>query len=60
MYKRNFPQLSLCGLNCGLCPRYHCNGISKCPGCGGKDFNLKHPTCSVVTCNQKHDNVEYC
>lgn len=59
-YKRDYPLFSLCGVNCGLCPRYHTDGGSKCPGCGGQDFHLKHPTCSVITCNQKHDNVEYC
>ena len=21
---------------------------------------MKHPTCAVITCNKKHDNVEYC
>jgi len=21
---------------------------------------LKHPTCAVITCNEKHDKVEYC
>lgn len=59
-YKREYPQFSLCGLNCGLCPRYQTSGASKCPGCGGVDFHLKHPTCAVITCNSKHDNVEYC
>jgi hypothetical protein len=59
-YTREYSLFSLCGVNCGLCPRYHTNGNSKCPGCGGQDFHLKHPTCSVITCNQKHDNVEYC
>ncbi|MCK5197895.1 MAG: DUF3795 domain-containing protein [Spirochaetales bacterium] len=59
-YKRKYPLFSLCGLNCGLCPRYQTDGISKCPGCGGADFHLKHPTCAVITCNKKHDNVEYC
>lgn len=59
-YKRDYPLFSLCGLNCGLCPRYHTKGESKCPGCGGKDFHLKHPTCAVITCNTKHDQVEYC
>jgi hypothetical protein len=59
-YKRKYPLFSLCGLNCGLCPRYQTNGISKCPGCGGPDFHLKHPTCAVITCNKKHDNVEFC
>lgn len=59
-YKREYPLFSLCGLNCGLCPRYHTNGTSKCPGCGGKDFFLKHPSCAVITCCKKHGNIEYC
>lgn len=52
-YKREYSLFSLCGLNCGLCPHYQTNGISKCPGCGGQDFHLKHPTCAVITCNRK-------
>ncbi len=59
-YKREYHLFSLCGLNCGLCPRYQTAGTSKCPGCGGPDFHLKHPACAVITCNKKHDNVEYC
>jgi hypothetical protein len=59
-YKRKYPLFSLCGLNCGLCPRYQTDGKSRCPGCGGEDFHLKHPTCAVITCNKKHDYVEYC
>jgi hypothetical protein len=59
-YKRTYPFYALCGLNCGLCPRYHTDGDSKCPGCGGPDFHLKHPSCTVITCNKKHDNVEFC
>jgi len=30
--QREYPLFSACGLNCGLCPRYHTDGISKCPG----------------------------
>ena len=59
-YTREYPAFSLCGLNCGLCPRYQTDGSSKCPGCGGKDFHLKHPACSVISCSKKHGNVEYC
>jgi hypothetical protein len=59
-YKRKYPLFSLCGLNCGLCPRYQSEGKSKCPGCGEKDFCSKHPTCPVISCNIKHDNVEFC
>lgn len=59
-YIRDYPLFSLCGLNCGLCPRYHTEGESKCPGCGGTEFHFKHPTCSVITCNKKHEQVEFC
>ena len=59
-YKREYPLFSLCGLNCGLCPRYQSEGTSKCPGCGGKDFHLQHPSCTVITCSKKHGDVEYC
>jgi hypothetical protein len=59
-YRRKDPSFSLCGLNCSLCPRFHTEGSSKCPGCGGESFSIKHPTCAVVTCNKKHDHVEYC
>jgi hypothetical protein len=59
-YKRDYPIFSLCGLNCGLCPRYHTDGASKCPGCGGTDFYLKHPSCKVINCNLKRENVEFC
>ena len=51
---------SLCGLNCGLCPRYHTDGPSRCPGCGGPAFYEKHPSCAVINCNLRHDGVEFC
>jgi hypothetical protein len=59
-YKRETPLFSLCGLNCGLCPRHHTEGTSQCPGCGGMDFHLKHPSCPVISCGKKHGGVEYC
>jgi hypothetical protein len=59
-YLRKYPIFSLCGLNCCLCPRYNTEGSSKCSGCGGENFSLQHPTCAVITCNKKHNNVEYC
>lgn len=59
-YNREYPMFALCGLNCGLCPRFQSKSASRCPGCGGQDFVSKHPSCTVITCNAKHDNVEYC
>lgn len=59
-YKREYPLFSLCGLNCCLCPQYHTDGESKCPGCGGENFHLKHPSCPVIKCAREHDNIECC
>jgi hypothetical protein len=59
-YARKDPSFALCGLNCCLCPRFHTDGSSRCPGCGGPDFSSKHPTCAVITCGKKHGPVEYC
>ena len=56
---RENPLFSVCGLNCGLCPRYHTDGSSKCPGCAGEGFSLKHPSCGVLSCCQRK-NVECC
>ena len=59
-YQRQYPLFSACGLNCGLCPRYHTDGTSRCPGCCGEGFFTKHPACGVVSCIQRHDGIEYC
>jgi len=50
---RSYPQFSACGLNCGLCPRYHTSGITRCPGCAGENFLMKHPSCGVLSCSQR-------
>lgn len=55
-YSRPYPQFSLCGLNCGLCPMYHISEESHCTGCGGEG----RPTCEVIRCALGHENVEYC
>lgn len=57
--RRDYPLLSACGLNCGLCPRFHTDGTSRCPGCGGEGFGDKRPPCSVVACCARHD-VQFC
>ena len=56
---RTYPIFSACGLNCGLCPRFHTDGASKCPGCAGEGFLAKHPPCGVLSCSQRK-GVEYC
>ena len=43
-----------------MCPRFYTEGSSKCPGCGGVDFENKHPSCSFITCCVKKKNLEAC
>ncbi len=59
-YERPYPLFSLCGLNCGLCPRYHTSGSSQCPECGGPGFSDKHPSCTVLNCAKRHGCITYC
>lgn len=55
-----YPTIGVCGLDCGLCPRYYTVGTSRCPGCAGPDFSNKHPSCSFTTCCIKKKNLEVC
>ena len=53
-FERKNQLLSLCGLNCGLCPVF----INKnCPGCGGREGNQ---SCKIARCSIEHNRVEYC
>src|SRR5512135_106286 len=54
------PTIGVCGLDCGLCPRYYTVGKSRCPGCGGPGFLDKHPSCSFITCCVKKRRLEAC
>ena len=56
---RKYPEFSVCGLNCGLCPRYYTVGSSRCPGCAGEGFSEVHPACGVLSCAQRR-GLEYC
>ncbi len=57
---KKYPIVGACGLNCGLCPRYYTEGMSRCPGCCGPDFWQKHPGCAFITCCVKQRNLETC
>lgn len=57
---KTYPTIGVCGLDCGLCPRYYTVGTSRCPGCGGPAFSDKHPTCSFITCCVKRRGLEVC
>jgi Protein of unknown function (DUF3795) len=58
--ERKHPTIAVCGLDCGLCPRYYTSGPSRCPGCGGPDFFNKHPSCSLITCCVNKKGLEVC
>jgi hypothetical protein len=55
-----FPTVGCCGIDCGLCPRYHTAGASRCPGCAGLEFFEKHPSCGHITCCVKKRKLEVC
>lgn len=57
---KKYPTVGVCGLDCGLCSRYHTDGKSRCPGCCGPDFFEKHSSCSFVTCAVKQRKLESC
>jgi hypothetical protein len=57
---KKYPTIGVCGLDCGLCPRYYTKGTSRCPGCAGPDFFHKHPSCSFITCCVKKKGLEVC
>lgn len=57
---KKYPTIACCGIDCGLCPRYHTEGKSTCPGCLGSDFFEKHPSCSIITCCVKNKHLETC
>lgn len=53
-FHRENQLISLCGLNCGLCPM-HLNKY--CPGCGGGEGNQ---SCKIAKCSLEHNGMEYC
>ncbi len=57
---KEYPTIGACGLDCGLCPRYYTVGPSRCPGCAGRGFSDKHPTCGFITCCVKDRQLDVC
>lgn len=52
--------IGCCGIDCGLCPRFHTKGDSVCPGCGGINFKEKHPSCGILSCCVIKNGKEVC
>lgn len=51
-FERKNQLLSLCGLNCGLCPMFLGN---YCGGCGNGN-----QSCRIAKCSLEHEKIEYC
>ena len=51
-FNRKNQLLSLCGLNCGLCPMLLGN---YCGGCGNGN-----QSCKIAKCSLEHGKIEYC
>lgn len=57
---KQYNTIGCCGIDCGLCPRFHTKGESVCPGCCGVNFNIKHPPCSHANCCARKHELEVC
>lgn len=57
---KQFSTIGCCGIDCGLCPRYHTDSPSASPGCGAPDFRDKHPSCGFITCCVNKHGFETC
>lgn len=57
---KKYETIGCCGIDCGLCPRFHAKGDSACPGCGGLNFKDKHPSCGFLTCCVIKNGIEVC
>jgi hypothetical protein len=57
---KRHPLFGACGLDCGLCPRFHSGGEKPCPGCCGEGFWELHPSCPHITCCVKQRGLKVC
>jgi len=57
---KKYSTIGCCGIDCGLCPRFYTRGDSICPGCGGLNFEKKHPSCGLLTCCLIKNGLEVC
>ena len=54
----SYPMVGICGLSCRLCPRYHTEAESRCPGC--KSQQRMAVGCPFITCAVKGRGIEFC
>lgn len=51
-------EVGVCGLSCRLCPAYHRETKSRCPGC--KSEYRMGAACSFINCAIKKKSIEFC
>jgi len=56
--KVSYVEIGVCGLSCRLCPAYHRETKSKCPGC--KSEYRMGAACAFQNCALKKKGVEFC
>ena len=57
---KKYPTIGACGLDCGLCPSFHRESKSRCPGCCGEGFWDMARGCGLITCCVKIKGLETC
>lgn len=57
MKSKQYPLVGCCGMSCALCPRFHSQSASKCPGCG---LSSNRESCATYKCCTERHNYETC
>ena len=57
MKNKQYQLVGCCGMSCVLCPRFHSQSTSKCPGCG---LSSNRESCATYKCCAENHNYETC
>jgi hypothetical protein len=61
MNSKTYPTIGACGIDCGLCPRYHTRTASRCPGCAPEGFlDIGGQWCKMTRCAVRDRGYETC
>ncbi len=61
MNAKTYPTIGACGIDCGLCPRYHTKTASRCPGCAPEGFlGVGGQWCKMTRCAVRDRGYETC
>ena len=61
VHYKSYPTVGACGIDCGLCPRYHARTGSRCPGCAPSGFlEIGGQWCKMTRCGVRDCGFETC